>query len=1087
MGTFEKAHWTVVHDKVAIRSAPSIDSVPLLYLEHGDAFEVEGSIDINGESWLTLSKGSVVAKDLQHKGYVLTVHSKYGALVEPVKVVEEKKEGILTRSEMQEILSRANFAKDLLIPLEAKTWSKHEFEIFVMSSGTIRPKWCSIGDTNELVNNNMGSDEVEFALRQAAEWIRGADAILVGSGAGMGVDSGLSTFRGGKAGVWPSLDKVGLAYEEICDPKWFQKDPELAWAFWNFCHETYRETLPHKGYEMVREWAARVPLGAFNFTSNIDSHWETSGWHPLCVIEIHGAVRWHQCAFSCCPNVWVAPKQGLGLHENPTTYRAVGSLPKCATCGKVARPNVQMFGGDSGFGKGRRNTQLNRYDGWLKRLQARPDSGKIRMVCLELGCGLTVPTVRKELERVVRLFPNAHYVRVNPENPGLAKDLQDRGVSLPLGASEALNQLGPMIGPGAVASASFVLWDLHGNGVEFAAPADTTCDRLLRLAELEDDVQVEFDGSEEVQFYLNQGPTNRLAPATKQLHPSAFFSLKDSSIPSPPGSQYSSPLGSPLTSTMSPPPGSSKLLRVKQRNAGWNQGMQATSPAPSPPQSPRLGCRETSAPRAPQDGISLPTRSPSAVPGRQNDAGPEDDGARSTTLGEDRPAATGAELDEERWPAQITALVCTNVRFTHGMSRRLQQRYNQVEALLDEFIEEFGDPHYQDEVRKQKDQRGVKKITKNVQLRVLPHHNLRADDKGIYVMSLLIGLITFGRREIGEKAGKSMQLSFLFEAAQTLPAVHKEEVQSRKEDKPLKQPQKEEKPEEPKPLQVTLTQMGSESPETLQLEAMTDTTIAELRVKLGARLALEPRTLREVRLCAKSGNTFFSLKDADLARANIFVQGICALKAPVAPSSEAQVAKAAQAFAPKPATTQATAVPKKAVEVAMLTIHVSLDLEFTDIAMSVSVPKGSQLSFVKDKLCEMDSTGKTGADKFRLCSLDEPDKPLRDDDVITDALTRLLIYEDEDAPPPPPEPLTISLTRLGDEPAVKYDVQLTKTSLVAELRERIAEACGLDAKAAKKLKFMGKGKGGVHLGREDTDTVVKVMCVRNLNEWPPPA
>ena len=28
-----------------------------------------------------------------------------------------------------------------------------------------------------------------------------------------------------------------MAAKEICDPKWFAKEPALAWAFWNFCHE----------------------------------------------------------------------------------------------------------------------------------------------------------------------------------------------------------------------------------------------------------------------------------------------------------------------------------------------------------------------------------------------------------------------------------------------------------------------------------------------------------------------------------------------------------------------------------------------------------------------------------------------------------------------------------------------------------------------------------------------------------------------------------------------------------------------------------------------------------------------------------
>ena len=65
---------------------------------------------------------------------------------------ESKEGGMLTNAEMQEILARSKNAQDLVIPLEAKTWSRQQFELFVLSSGTIRPKGCSVPDEYELVS-----------------------------------------------------------------------------------------------------------------------------------------------------------------------------------------------------------------------------------------------------------------------------------------------------------------------------------------------------------------------------------------------------------------------------------------------------------------------------------------------------------------------------------------------------------------------------------------------------------------------------------------------------------------------------------------------------------------------------------------------------------------------------------------------------------------------------------------------------------------------------------------------------------------------------------------------------------------------
>eukprot|EP00439_Symbiodinium_sp_Y106_P020085 s3114_g2.t1 len=170
----------------------------------------------------------------------------------------------------------------------------------------------------------------------------------------------------------------------------------------------------------------------------------SSGTSADRVLEVHGAVKWLQCSKPCCPDVWKAPAD-LCLAEDPHTHRVQGVLPCCPKCKAVARPNVQMFGGDSGFSRARRGAQNTRYDAWVNSLASRPDVSSLSVVCLEVGCGLTVPTVRRELEKVVQRFPGGRLVRVNPENPGLAKELVEKGVSLPLPAAAAIEKLSQQV------------------------------------------------------------------------------------------------------------------------------------------------------------------------------------------------------------------------------------------------------------------------------------------------------------------------------------------------------------------------------------------------------------------------------------------------------------------------------------------------------------------------------------------------------------------------------------------------------------------------------------------------------------------
>ncbi|CAE8608551.1 unnamed protein product [Polarella glacialis] len=360
--------------------------------------------------------------------------------------------------------------------------------------------------SNRANSSPQAQDELmQRDLAQAADWLLNADVLLVGSGAGMGVDSGLATCRGpGSAGAWPGLDRAGLSYETLCSPKWFQKDPRLAWAFWSFCHGAYQSAHPHTGYSIVRKFSELAPLGSFSFTSNIDGHWQRSGWPEDKLVEIHGDVRWFQCSVPCCERVWESPEyldleqpsfdESAG-HEDDNSNNSNtggescqvhGALPTCPECGAVARPAVMLFGKDRALSRERLNSQLASYNSWLENLQGRSQREHLRIVCLEIGCGVSVPTVRDELESVLTRFPGAVLIRVNPHNSEVSTDFWGRSVSLAMSASQALDLLQRQVVAARAAQriCTFIVRD-HGNiarAVE--APMKAPALRVLHLLEL---------------------------------------------------------------------------------------------------------------------------------------------------------------------------------------------------------------------------------------------------------------------------------------------------------------------------------------------------------------------------------------------------------------------------------------------------------------------------------------------------------------------------------------------------------------------------------------------------------------------------
>lgn len=262
------------------------------------------------------------------------------------------------------------------------------------------------------------------ALARARDAVEAAQALVITAGAGMGVDSGLPDFRG-REGFWrayPAFEAAGLDFQSLANPRWFEADPELAWGFYGHRLELYRRTRPHQGFTLLLETARRKPHGAFVVTSNVDGQFQKAGFDEQVVVEVHGTIHHAQCLGGCAGAFPMPPG---AMEVDAATVRARPPLPACPRCGALARPNILMFG-DSGWDDARTEAQHRRFSRWL-----RGRSGPV--VVIELGAGLSVPTIRLASERLVRGV-GATLVRVNPREPEVPRGQ----IGLRAGALEAL-------------------------------------------------------------------------------------------------------------------------------------------------------------------------------------------------------------------------------------------------------------------------------------------------------------------------------------------------------------------------------------------------------------------------------------------------------------------------------------------------------------------------------------------------------------------------------------------------------------------------------------------------------------------------
>jgi NAD-dependent SIR2 family protein deacetylase len=271
---------------------------------------------------------------------------------------------------------------------------------------------------------------------RAAEALRDADALLVTAGAGMGVDSGLPDFRGNE-GFWrayPPFAKLGLSFVDLANPTWFARDPELAWGFYGHRLALYRKTKPHRGFDILRAWGARMRLGSFVFTSNVDGAFQRAGFAFDKIVECHGALDFLQCTRGCG-----APIERADAYEpdvDDTSFRARPPLPSCNRCGALARPNVLMFG-DGGWASERTDEQEERLSTWLDALRR----AGAKLVVVECGAGTAVPTVRLLGERMVARL-GARLLRINVREP----DVPRGQIGIPEGALAALERLDALLG-----------------------------------------------------------------------------------------------------------------------------------------------------------------------------------------------------------------------------------------------------------------------------------------------------------------------------------------------------------------------------------------------------------------------------------------------------------------------------------------------------------------------------------------------------------------------------------------------------------------------------------------------------------------
>ena len=180
------------------------------------------------------------------------------------------------------------------------------------------------------------ADALVKALQAARE-----SSIVVTTGAGISLASGIPTFRGQDPGAVWKRDVT-----ELGTFRYFREDPAGSWRWYMSRFDLVfaaRPNAAHLALTALQAWQRAAGGSLLLITQNIDTLHEQAG--SLDLVKVHGSADRVRCVREGCR--FGAPKGSLARADVDfdafVRDPAVGNLPRCPACGDLLRQHVLWF------------------------------------------------------------------------------------------------------------------------------------------------------------------------------------------------------------------------------------------------------------------------------------------------------------------------------------------------------------------------------------------------------------------------------------------------------------------------------------------------------------------------------------------------------------------------------------------------------------------------------------------------------------------------------------------------------------------------------------------------------------------------
>lgn len=271
-------------------------------------------------------------------------------------------------------------------------------------------------------------------IKQLAQRLNEAGAVLVGAGAGLSAAAGM-TYEGARFQRYFSDFHRRYGITDMYSGGFYPFDSlEEYWAWWSrqILINRYEAPLGQPYLDLLTLVQGRE---YFVLTTNVDHQFQLAGFDKARLFYTQGDYGLWQCARACHRRTYDNEAQVRQMVREQRDLRVPAALvPHCPQCGAPMTMNLRadgLFVEDEGW-----HEAQARYEDFLRRHQGG------RILYLELGVGLNTPGIIKlPFWRQTHRNPEATYACINLNALPLPREIAPRSIQIEADVGQALSAL----------------------------------------------------------------------------------------------------------------------------------------------------------------------------------------------------------------------------------------------------------------------------------------------------------------------------------------------------------------------------------------------------------------------------------------------------------------------------------------------------------------------------------------------------------------------------------------------------------------------------------------------------------------------